>query len=1474
MSLIRRSLQIVTFLATLLVGATAAVIIVSQTAWFRDWLRGMIVRQANTYLNGQLTIRRLGGNLFYGVELDDVAIKMNGQPIVSVDQIGLDYSVFQLLSKGLLIDDIRLDRPMLYLRRDGEQWNISALIKKERQEADRRGPQTPIEIGEIGISDGTFVIDDGRAGAPVGTSGSTANTPAVDIPKKIDRIDAKLAFRYSPVNYTIEIGHVSFRTESPNIGLNSLSGRIATKDDRLYFDKVAIRTEETSLLVDGDVEHYLSRPVANVQVSSDKLAIDEIARLFPALRGIHLQPAFLVKASGPADNLAVELDVKSSAGNVDGKVTVDALLPQRKLAGEVKLQHLNLAPILQDPARGTDITGTAKIDFRLPDTPGDAPWGGLAGRFDVNAPSVDAFGYRGRQVAARGRIANGRVELDARALAYGGRVTAVGTITPPAGERGVVTYDLRGGAANLDLRNLPPQFNAPGVPSNLDLDYHVIGAGASVRGDVQLRPSTLAAAKIAGGTIASFDVKASGSARRPLIAYTAKGAVSNLDLQAVGRGFAIAALAVDRYRSAINGTFDVVGSGTDPRTLRLDASGNLTDSVLFGATIPAMTYEAHLAEGGLRAKANGSFANLDPAVVADRPNLKGQVTGAANVELSIADLAAPMTPDSLNAAGTLTLDRSTIGDLTLTRASVDGAYERRIGNIRELVVVSPDANVNAAGTIALDRAGQSNLKYHVDTADATRLAKLANQPIAGAITLDGIVSGNAASLRTHGDISASNISYQETNAMTVKGTYDVTVPELDAQHARVAAETHATFLKVAGRDITELTSKIEYVDKTLIFDATAQERTRQLRAAGSLLLHPDHQEVHLTNAALRAQNVEWTMEPGSEAAIQYGAERVVVKDVRLVSGDQRVVANGTIGESGTSLDVKATNVDLVQAQALALVDYGVKGRLNADARITGAVKDPQVNGQFAVEQGAFRNFTFQSLGGRVDYTSKGFKVDTRLQQNAQAWLTAVGYVPMAALRASTVPPGAHEEPGAGESIDLRVQSSPIDLGIIQGFTTELTNVAGTLQADVRVKGTAHDPHLDGFVDVKNGAFAVPFARTKYSGLDTRVEFVPDGARIANLTLVDEHKRTLTLSGELATHERQIGAMNLHIKADHFEIMDNEFADVKLGANLTVAGELRRPRIEGDLAVDSAQVFVDPILALTGNNYYATEATTIAPQPAPQTPGGEGTIFDALALNIRFAAPDNLVVKARDLKTNQSAFGAGALNVTVGGDIKVLKDAGQQIRLLGVVNTVRGTYDFQGRRFEILRDGRIRFEGNTEINPDLDITAQRIISGVEARVHIGGSMIQPELQLSSRPPLEEADILSLIVFGAPVNSLGEGQQVSLASRAGALATGFVASSLAESINSALELDVFEIQTTSDESGATGSVTLGEQLGHGLFVKFRQGFGAQPTSEFILEYELTDFLRLQGAIAENGGAAQRQMMRRVERGGLDLIFFFSY
>ena len=155
------------------------------------------------------------------------------------------------------------------------------------------------------------------------------------------------------------------------------------------------------------------------------------------------------------------------------------------------------------------------------------------------------------------------------------------------------------------------------------------------------------------------------------------------------------------------------------------------------------------------------------------------------------------------------------------------------------------------------------------------------------------------------------------------------------------------------------------------------------------------------------------------------------------------------------------------------------------------------------------------------------------------------------------------------------------------------------------------------------------------------------------------------------------------------------------------------------------------------------------------------------------------------------------------------------------------------------------------------------------------MRAPQLSLTSTPPLEESDILALIIFNRPVNELGTGERASLAETAGGIATGFLAAPLGESIGRALDLDLFEISTITDEGELGAGLTLGQQIGDKAFIKMRQQFGERNITEFLLEYQLTDFLRLQTTAApETSGSANRIGQRRVERAGIDLVFFFSY
>jgi translocation and assembly module TamB len=998
------------------------------------------------------------------------------------------------------------------------------------------------------------------------------------------------------------------------------------------------------------------------------------------------------------------------------------------------------------------------------------------------------------------------------------------------------------------------------------------------------------------------------------IEYAADANIAHLDLQRIGRAFKVSALDSDRNKSDLNGHVVAKGSGTSAADLNIAANGMLTDSSIGSGRIEHLTFDTTFGGDALHVKASGAFADLDPGALSGKPAAAGKMVGDLDVDATVAGISKGVTVDSVEAQGRIALGPSTVGGLKIDRAAVDGTYRGGSGQIRQLELNGPDLGVKANGTIALNTSGQSNLVVRADTSSLETLTGLVNQKAKGIAAVEATITGNRNDLRAAGRLTGNDLEFGGQSALQLSSDFTAQVRDLAFEHADVSATTNATFAVISGQNINQLTAKTEYHDRNVGFDFTAKQPQRSLSADGSLALNPDQNKVSLHRLAFQTENLAWETAPGATAEIVYGDGSVAVKDLRLASNNQEIAVSGTFGRPEDTLQVTAQNVSLATIDALLLRPPMLSGTLNASAEIAGSTDAPKVAGKFDVVQGAFRQARFDSLGGTVNYEGRGLTLDTRLHQSASSWLEAKGYVPVAAFKKAATP-GAHEEaPAAKEdAFDLHIRSTPIELALVQGMTTALTNVRGTTQATIDITGAADDPHPSGVITIDNAAFTVEPTGATYTDLDGRIELEPDRIHIADIEVLDNDQQPLSITGDLASHERQLGGVNVDVTARNFKIIKNKMGDIRMDSDLRITGDLLRPRIEGELGVTSGVINLDPVLALAGgpsapaaptpyrtrgfqtrtpadpavvdrlNTPEGAERNTAAgdapqaaqaapPAPANQNaaPSGGGS---ALTMDVHLGIANDFVLRSNDLTVPGAPIGLGAVNITIGGDLRLQKAAGRDVtRLLGTITTVRGTYDFQGRRFTVLRDGTIRFEGGRDINPDLMVSAQRAIQGVLANVNIRGTMKMPELELSSVPPLEQSEILSLIVFNQPINQLGEGEQVALTQRAQQLAAGALASTLTNSLGKALNLTEFSIQAGSD-AGTAAQVTAGEQLNANLYAKLEQGFGDVSTTNFILEYEFAKWLRLRTNWLQ-GSNAQPLLFQKTQDSGVDLLFTFTH
>jgi autotransporter translocation and assembly factor TamB len=1512
MRLLRRIARILLITLMLGIGALILALIATQTSWFKDWLRRYIVREASLVLNGDLTIDRLSGSLFFGIGMSGITLSQQGEKIITIKDLHVDYSVFELISRGIAVREIELTQPVVLARRTPEGWNMARLIKRERKEGERTGPARTITIGRILLHDGFVGIDRGGN----------------ETREEISKLDADFGFVYAPVRFTVDIGRLSLRSSNPALTLSQLSGSVTVAGEDIHINRLNTRLPESEMRVDGVIRNYKKTAQFDLDVASSKLTFTEVGALLPAMRRIQVQPTFTMKVTGPLSRLQAKLNLKSrDGGNVTGTVYTDAIARPIRFDGDIETRSVNLAPWIDNARFAGAITGRARFDLRLPDSDHHKP---ISGTYHFTGPSVTTAGYSAQDVDVRGTFAGAKVIIEqGRANAYGASTTATGLVDGTVPDH-PVQYQFKGRATKADLRQMPQQLNAPPLATNLDVDYNLQGEGTSIKAEALLHPSEVEGAHVDEGTRGrlSWDGKT--------LSYAGEGVVTNMDLQRLGRALKIQALTAERFRGTVGGQFRVEATGKTLSEMVLTASGTVQYSSLFGALFPHVEFETHFNHAAFDATAKGQFASLDPSRVIGDDTYKAALNGTVDGRVAIPDLRETFSFDTFKFDGQVALRDAAVRGIPVATAWFDGSLEGNVLKARQFWFDGPDVKGSATGSYSFTDRASSNLTYQITAPDLARLGALTNQSIEGVAQAQGTLTGNRQELTTTGTAQVGPLQYGESVEVTkAKASYTVQLPDLDVARVKVDGQVDTEAVKLAGRELTSVSTHVTYADRQATFDGNVVDGPRTVTAGGRLLFLDGAQEAHLPKLGLTSGGMTWVTSPqtSGETVLKYDSKSVAISNLDLTNGTQRLVVNGTVGvaaDAASDLKVDAQNVDIAQAQLLVgIPDPQIGGVLTANATLGGTLAKPNAAGTFDVKQGTFRQVTFDALTGNASFDGRHIALAARLDQSAGASLTAKGTLPIALFMnrdeadASTL----------SEQINLEIHSTPVNLALVSGLTTAVTDISGTGQVDVTVKNTVKDPQVDGTLRLIGGAFTVAATGAAYNTINGTIRFTPTQVLIESFTARDDGNDPIEARGQLAMGPQwgKIGALNLDVNAQHFEVLDNRFGVADVNAKLRITGEPLKPQIRGDVQLHTGRIEADRVLrALTGGPY-ATESAEATAQrsvleetpvlpglvqtkstPPAAQPGAEQKAEEAkpqasaqqvekkqeqqsaettakneaqtigpyqgMDLDLHVTIPDDLILRGRDLKTGANSIGLGNMNITVGGDLRLLKKPGTPIAVVGNVNTVRGSYDFHGRRFDILRDGRIAFTGATPPDPLLDVTASRLIqpSGIEARIRIEGTARRPRLSFSSTPPLDESEVLALIIFNRPLSSLESAQQTNLAAMAGSTAAGFVVAPLTEQISRALNLDIFEIQTTTETGGTGGIVTVGQQIGDSLFFRFRQQFGSQEISEVILEYQLARFLRLQTSTAqgEGVGAANRSLTRRVERAGIDLIFYFSY
>jgi autotransporter translocation and assembly factor TamB len=1433
--------------ATVLLLVTAALGAV-QTGWAKSYLRGLIVRQANQYLTATLEIGSLQGSLVRGIELADVRLSRDGEPIIAIDRVAVSYSIRELVDRGTTIARIRVERPRVVAARQPDgRWNLAALVRRDAQQEERRGPRRPIHIRSIEVVDGDVTLRD------------QLNLAFAVAPRRYASLNTSLAFDYEPVEWRLDFDNASWDGGGSDLTMNRLSGVIANGSAGLIFEKLVVETQRSAFTVDGRVMRGQAPTSLDLHVKAERFAFQEWAGQVGGLRNIAVESSFDVQLRGPLSRLATDLTLHSNAGSVVGAFVLDTTVPGSHGTGAVEVGRLDLARWLSRPDRPSDISGRVAFDLDLQlGRRGGFP----RGPYTFEGSHAGFMNYRAENVRARGRITEKEALIaEATAVAYGSNVRidagAIGISSP-------YPYRFQGNARQVDLRKLPPAIPVPRVDSLLAFDYDVVGrfSSAYIAGGATFADSQFLGARVLTGAYGSIDTSAA-----PLH-YTGEGPIVGIDLQRFARELDIGWLGDPRYAGTVAGRFYVDGWGGDPATMALSGGGRLSRADLFGGRLTDADVSIEIADGSLTGFYDGALDGVNPAIAFQDDTFSATLKGSGKARVSVPELLVrDVDLSDYSVESTLALEDSTVRGIAFDTLTGSATLANGTLTLTDVVASGDALSGGASGTIAFTGAQPIELSYDLTRADLDHLRSVTGRDASGQVAAKGTASGTADVLQLSGTATVSQFEMSGISALATSGTYEATVPTATPAETMATVTGEATFVEIFEQAIQVTKGSVTYDAGRIQLDvALSRDPSVSGRLAGNLVLDAGARTVGIDALMVTFQNAAWRLAPGaSQASIGWDAEAITVTPMTLVdavSGTQSVAIGGTWRQDGRgTLNVTARRVFLETLAGSSGRPAVYGGRLDLDAQVGGTAARPTVLALVNITEGRIRRLSYERLAGRIDYSDQYLRLDLRLDQAPGIWLTASGIVPLAIV----------DESRPDGPLDVTLTSSSVGLGIVEALTSTVREVSGILQLNVRAIGTARDPRFTGTVGVKNAAFLVAATGVRYRNGTAAFQLAPDRVTVETLRLEDTRGRALTLAGSLGTSELRVGELAIDARARGFTVLANDFGTIDVDADLRLRGRADSPQVLGTVTVMNGELDVDAILDRTLLRPYATEAATAAATTEVDALAMLN-LWDRVGLDFALHVPDTLRMTGDNVQVSPGTpLGLGSFNLRVLGDLYFYKDPAQPLYVNGSFDSVSGSYAFQGRRFDLDPTSSINFRG--DVLPEVYVSVSRVISGVEARVTIAGPLSEPELRLASTPPLDSSDILSLIVFNTSTNQLTANQQQELAVRAGTLAAGFLASPLVSALERSLGLEILEIDA-GDQAAGGPRVTIGDELAPGLVARFSRQFGRDEYDEATIEYHLSRLLRIRGTFSDAATLSTRSPFRRVERAGIDLLIFFSF
>ncbi len=333
-----------------------------------------------------------------------------------------------------------------------------------------------------------------------------------------------------------------------------------------------------------------------------------------------------------------------------------------------------------------------------------------------------------------------------------------------------------------------------------------------------------------------------------------------------------------------------------------------------------------------------------------------------------------------------------------------------------------------------------------------------------------------------------------------------------------------------------------------------------------------------------------------------------------------------------------------------------------------------------------------------------------------------------------------------EQIEARVELPRLDLSRFSSLIPVADKLDGILTGNLVVSGTPGKPVIKGAIDLKGAGLR--FKSNRFPAVESAgatVEFGVDRVELKNLKASIAGGSVLG-GGTLAIKDGKLGEINLRLQGNHLPLLRNDLLILRANADLRLQGPWERAVLTGTVGAVDSIFYRDIELLPIGVPFTGPSAAALPKVDPPDAKAASlPQPFGSWGLNLTVRTDEPVLIRGN------LATGEVTGSLRIGGTLAAPSPDGAFI-----IKDFKASLPFSTLS---VPSGSVTFKPASGFDPILNIRGTAEPRPYLVTVFVYGRASNPQLVLTSNPPMPENEIMTLLATGTTTSGLENPQAAS-------------------------------------------------------------------------------------------------------------------